>query len=587
MALPSPRLAAQRKGVDACTGAWDLLRSHERSDVAEDAQALAVGRPPKPSVIFLGEPGRGKSTLVRLLAPHDTTPATEQQLTNRFRRVVPPRPGAAPLRWLGVDGSGTDSFHEAATGIEVQWSSCVLGQEVTLLDTPCEGGIDGPQATVSRMLVRGASVGVFVTDAGAPLLQPEVDYLRAYLRPVDALVVVVTKTDLFPDSWSEVVETNRQVLRDHVRDGIPVVGLSTTMAAHARQLEDGARRDLMLSASGWTELVTVLIRELRRHGEAPMANALRFTEGGLRDLRSHLDDRLTITHNTDQDPAETIATLESELRTLTDHQQEWGLLFDRDVSLARAELARDSASRLEEWRTARRAAIRDIKKLSQESRVRALEQEVQQELNALRAVVFSEAIDRLKEKLRVTQVGEVVHGDRIDQIRAEREPLDRALAAALRDPLDISSGLTGFFGANISYSLATSLLHLSNPVGLALAAAGGVGYIVALRSGQHSKKVLSHMDQELARLAREEQSAIIGQWDQFIVQLKPEVVPAYRKLLAQKVQDKQAVLTQARMKAGATLMQAEDARQQIQRQIQAVDDCLADVEKALELLREV
>ena len=202
-------------------------------------------------------------------------------------------------------------------------------------------------------------------------------------------------------------------------------------------------------------------------------------------------------------------------------------------------------------------------------------------------MVFSEAIDRLKEKLRVTQVGEVVHGDRIDQIRAEREPLDRALAAALRDPLDISSGLTGFFGANISYSLATSLLHLSNPVGLALAAAGGVGYIVALRSGQHSKKVLSHMDQELARLAREEQSAIIGQWDQFIVQLKPEVVPAYRKLLAQKVQDKQAVLTQARMKAGATLMQAEDARQQIQRQIQAVDDCLADVEKALELLREV
>lgn len=580
-------LTAKRVGHAACTGAWALLRAHDRPVVAEQAHTIAASEAPVPTVLFLGEPGKGKSTLVQLLAPHQTDPAMEERLSNRYRRVGPPRPGRAAVRWVSTDGSTSDTFHEATAGVEVDWASCVLGDDITLLDTPCEGGIDGAQATVSRMLVRSASVGVFVTDAGAPLLQPEIDYLRAYLRPVDSLVVVVTKTDMFPDSWAEVVETDRHVLGAHVRDGIPVVGLSATMAAHAQRLEDGARRDILLSRSGWTELLMVLTGELQRRGEAPTANALRVTEGGLRDLRSHLRERLAVTHASDQELAEALDTMDAELRSLKEHQQEWTLYFDRDIALVRANLIRNATSRLEQWRAARREAVRDVKRLSQESQMSALEQEIQQDLNALRAVIFSEAVDRLKETLTATQVGEALQDGVIDQIRAEHEPLNRALARALRDPLDISAGITGFFGANMSFGLATSLLHLSNPVGLALAAAGGVGYIVALRTGQHGKKVLSHLDQELGRLAREEREAIVTQWDQLMVALKPEVVPAYRKLLAQRIQDKNTLLTDYRKQLGASRSDAAAARVLVEADIQAVDESLAAVRKALGLLRQI
>lgn len=498
--------------------------------------------------------------------------------------MVPPRAGSAPLRWLEADGSAADTFHEGSVGVEVQWSSCALGDDVALLDTPCEGGIEGPQATVSRMLVRAASVGVFVTDAGAPLLQPEVDYLRAYLRPVDALVVVVTKIDKFPDSWSEVVETNRQVLRDHLRSGIPVVGVSTTMAAHAYRLEDESRRDLLLHRSGWTGLLSVLSQELRRRAELPMAKALRVTEGGLRDLRSHLEQRLAITHASDRDLAEAMEVTEAEVTRLKERQQEWTLHFDRDITLVRASLSKNSATRLDQWRTARREAVRGIKGLSRESQSSALEQEIQQELNAVRALIFSEALDELRAVLRA-QVGEALQDNVIDQIGAEHAPVNRALARALRDPLDVSSGLTGFFGANLSYGLATSLLGLSNPVGLALAAAGGIGYIVALRTGQHGKKTLTQMDHELARLAREEREALVSQWDQLIVQLKPEIVPAYRKLLAQQIQEKSALLTEQRKQRGASISEAERARKDIEAAIQSVDDSLVELDQALELLR--
>ncbi|QDO87393.1 hypothetical protein FNH13_02795 [Ornithinimicrobium ciconiae] len=585
MATLSPEhLTARRVGHAACTAAWSLLRTHDQPVVAEQAQAIAAGRPHAPSVLFLGEPGKGKSTLVHLLSPHETTASMEERLVNRYRRVIPPRTGSAPLRWLGAEGSASDTFHEGAVGVEVEWSSCALGDDVVLLDTPCEGGIDGPQATVSRMLVRAASVGVFVTDAGAPLLQPEVDYLRAYLRPVDALVVVVTKIDTFPDSWSEVVETNTQVLRDHLRSGIPVVGVSTTMAAHAYRQDDEARRELLLHRSGWTELLSVVSHELRRHAELPMANALRMTEAGLKDLRSHLGQRLAVTHASDQDLAEAMAVTEAEVNRLKERQQEWTLHFDRDIALVRAALSKNSATRLEEWRTTRRAAVRDIKRLSGEAQISALEEEIQQELNAMRALIFSEALDQLRAVLRA-QVGEALQDDLIDQFGAEHAPVNRALARVLRDPLDVSSGLTGFFGANLSYSLATSLLHLSNPVGLALAAAGGIGYFVALRTGQHGKKTLSQMDYELARLAKEEREALVGQWDQLIIQLKPEIVPAYRKLLGQKIQEKGALLTEQRKQRGASISEAERSRKAIEAAIQSVDDSLVELEKALGLLR--
>lgn len=584
LTLTPEHLTARRVGHSACRAAWSLLRAHDQPVVAEQAQAIAAGQAAAPSVLFLGEPGKGKSTLVQLLSPHETTAAMEEQLANRYRRVVPPRTGSAPLRWLGADGSESDTFGEGSVGVEVEWSSCALGDDVALLDTPCEGGIDGPQATVSRMLVRTASVGVFVTDAGAPLLQPEVDYLRAYLRPVDALVVVVTKIDKFPDSWSEVVETNAEVLSDHLRSGIPVVGVSTTMAAHAYRLTDESRRDQLLQRSGWTELLSVLSHELRRRAELPMANALRVTEAGLRDLRSHLEQRLAVTHASDQDLAAAMEVTEAEVVKLKERQQEWTLYFDRDIALVRAALSKNSATRLEEWRTTRRATVRDIKGLSREGQISALEQEIQQELNAVRALVFSEALDQLRAVLRA-QVGEAVQDDVIDRIGAEHAPINRALARVLRDPLDVSSGMTGFFGANLSYNLATSLLHLSNPVGMALAAAGGIGYLVALRTGQQGKKTLTQMDHELARLAREEREAIVAQWDQLIVQLKPEIVPAYRKLLAQKIQEKSALLTEQRKQRGASISEAERSRQAIVTVIQSVDDCLVEIGKSLDLLR--
>lgn len=81
----SEHLTARRVGHAACTAAWSLLRTHDQPVVVEQAQAIAASRPGAPSVLFLGEPGKGKSTLVRLLSPHATSEAMEEQLVNRYR----------------------------------------------------------------------------------------------------------------------------------------------------------------------------------------------------------------------------------------------------------------------------------------------------------------------------------------------------------------------------------------------------------------------------------------------------------------------------------------------------------------------
>ena len=129
------------------------------------------------------------------------------------------RPGegghhSARALWVYPDGSRAASDPEAAApiGLEVETRGGLLG-DVILLDAPSTGGLAAPQALLNLKILDAASVAVFVTDAGALLSSAEIAYLEQCSAQVEAVGVVVTKTDLYPDSWQDVVAGSSACLR--------------------------------------------------------------------------------------------------------------------------------------------------------------------------------------------------------------------------------------------------------------------------------------------------------------------------------------------------------------------------------------
>nr|MDQ3224070.1 hypothetical protein [Gemmatimonadota bacterium] len=176
-----------------------FLRGEGRERAADAAIQRATLREKVPVVAVLGESGHGKSTLVKLIAPHDTGDTTDTHLHGLYRVVLPPsQDGVAIARWILPDQDRSpigDDRPPGAVGAEFTWNTCALS-EVILVDTPCTGGLGAAQGTLSLHVALDASVAVFVTDAGAPLTAAELTYLETCANRVDALVVVVTKIDL-------------------------------------------------------------------------------------------------------------------------------------------------------------------------------------------------------------------------------------------------------------------------------------------------------------------------------------------------------------------------------------------------------
>ena len=168
------------------------------------------------TVLFCGEFKRGKSSLVNAiigteLCPTDIGIATSVVTTIKYGAVKKAvryygnllenadSLKSEKIEWEDIDKYTLGDVLEIDNTIlvELSYPSPFLKNGITIIDTPGIGGLDPRHAILTHMALPKADVIVFVTDAGEPLTQSELEfYENKVLSCGKQNVVLVNKSDI-------------------------------------------------------------------------------------------------------------------------------------------------------------------------------------------------------------------------------------------------------------------------------------------------------------------------------------------------------------------------------------------------------
>lgn len=217
------------------------------------------------TVLFCGEFKRGKSSLVNAiigtnLCPTDIGIATSVITTIKYGAVK------KAVRYYGnllEDANSLkseeiewDDIEKYTMGdvleidntilVELSYPSPFLKNGITIIDTPGIGGLDPRHAILTHMALPKADVIVFVTDAGEPLTQSELDfYENKVLSCGKQNVVLVNKSDILTEDTlaTHIGNTKLQLAKFCSPEVIPVSAKCWILYT---KLEDN---DLLLSSN--------------------------------------------------------------------------------------------------------------------------------------------------------------------------------------------------------------------------------------------------------------------------------------------------------------------------------------------------
>lgn len=217
------------------------------------------------TILFCGEFKRGKSSLVNAiigtnLCPTDIGIATSVITTIKYGAVK------KAIRYYGnllEDANSLkseeiewDDIEKYTMGdvleidntilVELSYPSPFLKNGITIIDTPGIGGLDPRHAILTHMALPKADVIVFVTDAGEPLTQSELDfYENKVLSCGKQNIVLVNKSDILTEETlaTHIGNTKLQLAKFCSPEVIPVSAKCWDLYA---KLEDN---DLLLSSN--------------------------------------------------------------------------------------------------------------------------------------------------------------------------------------------------------------------------------------------------------------------------------------------------------------------------------------------------
>ncbi|MBP1135058.1 hypothetical protein JOE31_001290 [Arthrobacter sp. PvP023] len=582
-----------------------LLRTVGHAGAADRIIRQATGSTGTPVVVFVGESGRGKSALVNLLAPDLRACDSETGGHALYRLVAPARADGdgdgtmtGSTVWVFPDGTRSANGPGDAIGMEVETAAGLLG-DVVLLDAPSAGGLAGPQSLLNLKILEAASVAVFVTDAGSLLSSAEMAYVEQCSAQVESVGVVVTKTDLYPGSWQDVVAGNAALLKARIprlADAF-VLGVSAVVANAANSRTDPSLREALLDASGLPQFVLALTRDLAKAGTAPTANALRLARSA---LDAHRQTRLTQLVIAD-DPAEARAGMMTErqrLSELKDEQQRWTLDLERDLGELRAGVLRQASLKFDAWAADWKNRIQSTKALRDEKTTRQLTSDIFAELMALRADIINDS------ELQLSNLAHGVFRDvplpavLDDILRAAELPGDTPQLSSERRPggFDPSQVMSLVMGSSIGGSAAglvtgvgvatgaivsTAVAGFATTIGIPFTVLGAGGWFAINRYYRQNMLEKTRLLAEIPRLAQAERAVVADYLDARLRRLKPEIVVTYRTQL----QDSLAALQQLIRESQAQEQLSAQASQQridaLKRDIATIDKHLADIDGSL------
>ncbi|GAA0798620.1 dynamin family protein [Spirilliplanes yamanashiensis] len=595
-APPGPRLDARQS--QAIFGAVRLLTAHGGKAAAD----LTLGRLKstgrrRPAVVVIGEVKRGKSSLVNaLVGEPGLSPVGVDVTTGSFLRFVPAsarRPagtarifaadGAATAvprdevaDWVSVGGARrTDPEAPIVLGAEVAVASSLLPR-LAVIDTPGVGGLDGGHATLAASVAAQASVLLFVSDGGQPLTAPELAFLARSAATVQTVVLAMTKVDLYPAGWREVLAENRALLRRHAprfadADVIPV---ASPLAAEAAALPPGDLRDAMTRAGGVARLAEVLNAHAADTDRLIVANAARIARTGLDQVSVQLAARRAAVTGGAAERAG-LAGERDRLTELRARQQRWILDLERDLGNLRRAVVDDVTARLTALRHRWEEAFEKERRLLLPAVAKETMGQICSELQAVVDAVTAGFDRRLRTLVTGTYglTAEQVPAWAADELRGTR-PRPRPHTAKATGLLDPSLAATAFLGANAAGALPLAAVGMAAlPVSIAV---GGAWLAVnvayrAVRAGR------TQMRTWLAETVQAMQQDLVAAADSSLREARPDIVIGIRTFLSDAIAGLDAAIREADRAAAA----GEGERRQ---RAEALDRHLAAVAAQLDLL---
>jgi hypothetical protein len=464
---------------------------------AKWVEDIRKARPKKPAVVVVGETNRGKSSLVNALlampglSPVDADVATATYLvfdhadTWGAQACYPGQLAPVPID-LGQLIHWVSAAHELPPGqippryVEVTGPVPLL-ERLSLVDTPGVGGLDSLHGELAKEAAAGATALLFVVDASAPFTSTELQFLRDVGERVETVVFALTKVDMFR-GWREVMEADRQLLREHAprfADAVfhPVSARLFESAAKAPNEQMAAMlREKSGVAAIQTALQELLVGRSAMLGEA---NTLRALSSALGELKAKL-----------QAESRALSAGEAEAEVLRDRRDQlqaerrsstrgWQLKLRGEVQRTRVEVGHESARQMRDAQTHFRQLIDAAKR----DELAALPQQVDIALQTTSQRISMLLSQRLNQVTNVS-LSELFSPEELDVIRAQfaraggppvvLRPPDKKPPTA-EDKLLVFMGISGGVGAGKVAALPLAGVAILNPVVLPATIIIGLG----------------------------------------------------------------------------------------------------------------
>ena len=229
-------------------------RTYNRPDLAAGLEA-ALARIDRPQTLIavVGAFKQGKSSLVNALLGEPAA-VVDDDLATAALTVFAYGESERAVVTTSRDGdrehqalSRTDAlaFMSEATNpenalgvemVEVNLAADFLASGAVLVDTPGAGGLSLSSGAATLRYLQSVDAVLFVSDASAPLNRMELDYLVSAAEACPAVLLVLTKVDLYPE-WRRVAEINERTLDDAGVEA-PVVAVSSVLAGIPAAFEE-------------------------------------------------------------------------------------------------------------------------------------------------------------------------------------------------------------------------------------------------------------------------------------------------------------------------------------------------------------
>ncbi|RZT84325.1 dynamin family protein [Pseudonocardia sediminis] len=269
--MPATPSAAAKHALETLDMTVKGARAYDREDLADRLRAARrLLEAATVTVHVVGEFKQGKSSLVNALLTAPVCPVDDDIATAVPTEVRYAAELAASASFESAPGSGGPGWTEAISpsdiaayasesgnpgntrrlrSVTVGISRQLLSTGLVLIDTPGVGGLGSTaNATAMSSLPQSHAV-LFVTDASQELTAAELRFLRTVRELCPTLLLVLTKTDLYPQ-WQRILDLDQGHLR---RKGITVDAVAVSSEIRALAAKDADQE--LNNESGFPELV--------------------------------------------------------------------------------------------------------------------------------------------------------------------------------------------------------------------------------------------------------------------------------------------------------------------------------------------